>query len=192
MWSRSSPSIPHLLLWERTRRRPGAPGLRRGTLLGECGAGLKQGLEITENPGPAAAPVLSLAHATHHCGGVRGAGEVMGHGQLRDPILSRSDFICQAREPLGSRRRIHQHTPRLDQLARRVGLDHFAVDNDIWRGEPHRITRRTYLRARRGAVRATRAEVELSGCTVPVLLIPLRLGDGVPDRLGRGPDIDAV
>lgn len=68
-------------------------GPRQDRLLAECRAGLHESLQITQNPGPAAAALLNVTQATHHLGGVRGAREVVGQGQLRDALPAGRDLI---------------------------------------------------------------------------------------------------
>ena len=90
-------------------------------------------------------------------------------------------------KPSASIVRVHQHPPGLDELARRVGLDHLAVDDDVGHTRRPRISS---LGA--GAVGAAGAQVVLDAAAVAVALGPLRLGDRVPDRLGRRLDVDPV
>src|SRR5439155_23709082 len=126
--------------------------------------------------------------------GSRCAGQVVDDGQPADAGLGGQfvDLVGEPGERLGRCGRVHQHAPGLYQLAGRVALDDLAVDDHLGHRESVLGGVLAHLVSGGGAVPAARAKVVVDRGGIAVADRPFRLGDGVPDLLWGGFDVDAV
>src|SRR5688572_6964525 len=138
---------------------------------------LQQRLEVAEDPQPAAALARSLQHTGDHRRVARRLLEVVDDAETAHTAFAFRDLIREARESLGVEVGIHRHAPGDDELARRIRLDDFTIDDDA--GESHR----GHALIGEAAVLAARTQVVLVSQPVAEALRPFRLGDRVPDRL---------
>ena len=101
---------------------------------------------------------------------------------LRDAAVARLDLVGEPREALGRHVRVHQHPPGLDELARRVGLDDLAVDDDVRdarRTARISVARRARGTRRPGAGRTRRGRRSRSGSVHSGLVIASQIACGV-------------
>src|SRR5918994_3309432 len=149
-------------------------------------AGFEQRLQIAEHPAPAAACAGVLAPAREDVRELRRSFELVDHGEPGGSAFVLLDFERQPREAFRFEFRVHDHAPRLDELARRVDLDQLTVDD--------RSAQADFLHAGSGQdpVGGTRPQVSLDRAAVAIAIRPLGLRDRIPDRLGRRVDVHPV
>src|SRR5918996_349024 len=163
------------------------------SLAGKAPAGLQQGLEVAEDLAPAAARALILHLAAAHGGKPRGAFEVVDHRELADARPGFGDLPGEPGEALRGRSLVsHQHAERLDQPVRRVSLEHLAVDGDLGDREAQLGALPLHPLSGVGPVGPTGTKLVVHHAAHAVPFAPFGLGDGVPDRLGRGLDVHLV